>query len=252
MQLRTPLEAGATPALAPPRRGVRPGDAIAGGGDAGVRHEDHAMAGEPSTHAEVEPVVDDGQGGIETAERLPHPVPHEHAARSDSHDIAQHVALTLVELVDDDRNRRAVLAQGFAERAHDMRLVPVHLLGPGRGDRRRRLECGDERGEGAGFGCAVLSEKPQQFAVRRGRRAHPHGGRDRCPERHVLTSRHHVGGASRGEQIGGSVGGGAVHCDDHVGCEGLLGEGRECSLKMVAAVAGDDDGGNSRRHRMQP
>ena len=252
MQGRGPRGAGAAPTRARPPVVGRPCDA--GGGEPHARrgHDGDAVPRQARAHAEVEAVVDGRERGIESVERLPDGVPDEDGGRIEAEHVAESVVLALVQFVGDDRDAPPEARHGAAESGDPARLVPFHELRTRHRDGLGRLERGEQRVQRLGLRRGVLGEQPERVRVRRGRVEHPLARPHGLAEREWLLQRHDVGGAGGGALRAGLGVRLREHDHERVGCAHLRTDRVEGAPEMVAAVANDEDGGDSGEHRGQP
>ena len=234
------------------RSGFEPGDAAAGELDTRLGHDGHAVPREAGPHREVEGVVDDREGRVESAEGAPDGVAHEDRSGVEAEHVAQAVVLPLIELVVDERDASPQSRHRAAEARDAIGFVPFAQLGSGDRDRLRGLEGGDERRERVGRRRAVFGEQPQRVGIGCRFVEDPVGGADRLAEREALRQLDDVGGR-RGRDLLARVGVGlGQHRDEGVGTARLGVERGERSSKVVAAPVHDEYGGDSGEHRGQP
>ncbi len=158
MQLCEPRDVGALRCVA--RKGCRP---VRVHGHARARCQHDAGAREPCTHAEVEPLVRTGKGGV-GPKPITCPAADQDAADIRAERVFTPVVLTLVELACCQFDRATQRGHGDTERYELAFVVDVHELGRRERRGRRALQCPRELCEGLRVGCGVVGEQPYRGA----------------------------------------------------------------------------------------
>ncbi|SDQ32836.1 hypothetical protein SAMN04489742_0660 [Arthrobacter crystallopoietes] len=128
------------------------------------RHHDHAVAGQPVAPAEVYVVADAGQCRVEPAQLLEGIAADEHARGVHGEEVAAAVVLALVHLVQVDHGQPFGAARYRQTDVDQLaRILPVHLLAAGNGNRRRGLHGEQQFFQRVRFRGGVIMQQPHPF-----------------------------------------------------------------------------------------